>query len=193
MRRDDSCKIAATLFLLLAGCTTARESNPPRTATEQLLISTAADRAAGQMLAQFPLGTKVFVDAQYFEGLDAKYTIGAIRDQLAKDGARLVADRGSADLVVEIRLGGQSIDQTSTLFGIPSLDLPIPLAGAFKFPEIALFKKARQIGTAKIAMTGYDQKDGAYKFTVGPGDGYSNRTQWTVLVFLSWTTEDFNR
>ncbi len=145
------------------------------------------------MLAQFPPGSKVFVDAQYFEGLDAKYAIGAIRDQLAKDGARLVAERGNADLVVEVRSGAQSIDQASTLFGIPSLDLPVPLAGAFKFPEIALFKKAQQIGTAKIAMTGYDQKDGAYKFTVGPDDGFSHRTQWTLLVFLSWTTEDFDR
>jgi hypothetical protein len=185
--------IAGTFFLLLAGCTTARESNPPRTATEQLLISTAADRAAGQMIAQFPAGTKVFVDAQYFDGLDTKFTIGAIRDQLLKDGAHLVADRGSADLVVEIRSAAQSIDQSSTLFGIPSIDLPIPLAGALKFPEIALFKKAQQVGRARIAMTGYDQKDGTYKFTVKPDDGFSHRTQWTVLIVVSWTTDDIGQ
>ena len=178
--------------MLLGGCTTTRESNPQRTATEQLLISKAAERAAGQMLASFASGTKVFVDAQYFEGLDSKYTVGAIRDQLAKDGAQLIADRGSADVVVEIRSGAQSIDQTSTLFGIPSLDLPIPLSGALKVPEIALFKKAQRLGVASIAMTGYDQKGGSYRFTVGPDNGYSHQTQWTVLIFISWGTNDLN-
>ena len=185
--------IAGTFFLLLMGCTTARESNPPRTATEQLLISTAADHAAAHILGSFPQGTKIFVDAQYCEGLDTKFTIGAIRDQLAKEGAHLVADRGSADLVVEIRSGAQSIDQSSTLFGIPSIDLPIPLAGALKFPEIALFKKAEQVGMTRIAMIGYDQKDSTYKFTLRPDDGLSHRTRWTVLIFVSWTTDDLGQ
>jgi len=184
---------AATVLLLLTACTTERESNPTRTATEQLIISAAADRAAAQMSAPLSPGTKIFVDAQYFEGLDSKYTIGAIRDQLAKNGAQLVADRGSADVVVEIRSGAQSIDQTSTLVGIPSFDIPIPLTGAFKFPEIALFKKAQQIGTAKIAATGYEQKSGAYEFSVKPDEGLSHRTKWTVLIFISWETDDLTR
>lgn len=182
--------LTGTLIAFLAGCTVARETDPPRTATEQLLISTAADRAAGKMLAPFPPGTKVFVDAQYFEGLDSKYTIGAIRDQLGKSGARLMANRSDADVVVELRSAAQSIDNRSTLFGIPSFDIPIPLTGSVKFPEIALFKKAQQIGTARVAMTGFQQKDGRYDFTVGPSTGLSNRTQWTVLIFVSWTTDD---
>ena len=193
MRLSGKGAVLGAVILVLAGCTTERESNPPRTATEQLLISTAADRAATQMLASFASGTKVFVDAQYFEGLDSKYTIGAIRDQLAKDGAHLVADRASADAVVEIRSGAQSIDQTATLFGLPAIDLPVPLSGSFKFPEIALFKKAQQIGTAKVAMTGYNQKDGTYAFTVGPDTGFSHRIEWTVLIFISWTTDDLRQ
>ena len=36
----------ALLVALLPGCTTARQTDPQRTATEQLLISSAADRAA---------------------------------------------------------------------------------------------------------------------------------------------------
>jgi hypothetical protein len=157
-----------------------------------LLISAAAERAAGQMMAPFPSGTKVFVDAQYFEGLDSKYTIGAIRDQLLKDGAQLVADRGSADMVVEIRSGAQSIDDGSTLIGVPAIDLPIPLSSStFKIPEIALYKKAQRIGTAKVAMTGYDQKSGVYRFTVGPDVGFSHQIKWTVLFLFSWSTEDF--
>lgn len=142
------------------------------------------------MVAQFPADAKIFVDAQYFDGIDAKYTISAIRDQLAKDGAHLVADRGAADVVVEIRSGAQSIDDHSFLIGIPSFDVPIPLSGAVKLPEVALFKKAQETGKTKIAMTGYDQKTGTYRFTVGPDYGYSHQTNWTVLLLISWTTDD---
>ncbi len=182
------------LLPLIAGCSVIRETSPARTATEELLISTAAERAAGQMMASFPAGTKVFVDAQYFEGLDTKYTISAIRDQLLKDGAQLAADRGTADMVVEIRSGAQSIDDNSTLVGIPATELPIPLsASSLKIPEVALFKKAQRIGTAKIAMTAYDQKSGAYRFTLGPDLGYSHQIKWTVMLLFSWSSEDFRQ
>lgn len=185
--------IAGMLFLLLAGCTTVRETQPARTATEELLISTAAERAASQMVAQFAPGAKVFVDASYVEGLDTKYTTSAMRDQLARDGAHLVDDRKTADVVVELRSGAASIDESSFLIGIPSFNVPIPLTGAFTFPEIALYKKAQQIGTSKVAMTAYEQKDGTYKFTVGPDLGLSNKTQWTLLLFISWGRNDIGQ
>ena len=61
------------LAVLLAGCTTQRNSQPVRTATEQLLISAAADRAATQLSLSIPAGTRVFVDPQYFQGYDDGY------------------------------------------------------------------------------------------------------------------------
>ena len=177
--------------LLVAGCTTARQSFPAQTATEQLLISTAVDRAAAKMVARFPPNNRVFVDSQYLDGTDAKYAISAIRDQLAKDGAHLTDDRKSANVVVEVRSGAASIDQKSTLVGIPSFNVPVPFGGTgFKFPQIAFYDKNSEIGTSKLAMTGYDRKDGAYMFTIGPDYGYADQTQWTMLVFLSWTTNN---
>src|SRR5690348_16523070 len=135
MIEKDDCKTAARRFavaamlgaLLLGGCSTVRDSQPPRTATEEMLISAAADRAAKALQPHFAPGAKVFVDAQYFEGTDDKYAISAIRDSLARKGAHLVSDQKTADLVVEIRSGAQSIDQNSLLIGLPSLNLPIPL------------------------------------------------------------------
>lgn len=43
------------LAVAAAACTTRNESNPPRTATEQLLISAAADRAAEKMTLDVPV------------------------------------------------------------------------------------------------------------------------------------------
>src|SRR5512135_2421672 len=111
MWRDLAAAIA--ILLAAASCSVTRETQPQRTATEELLISSAADRGAQDLKFDIPANTKVFVDAQYFEGTDSKYAIGAIRDRLAKDGARLVADRAAADMVVEIRSGAQSIDEDS--------------------------------------------------------------------------------
>lgn len=188
-------RVTAVSFLLLlslAGCSTTRESEPARTATEQLLISTAVDRALDRMNLRIPEGTKIWVDAANFEGYDQKYAVGAIRDRLTREGGRLVADRGQADAVVEIRAGALSTDSDSLLIGIPSMDLPVPLAGQAKTPELALVKKNHDEGVAKIGITAYDAKTGVPEsFTLEePIYGFSNRTRWVVLSLFDWNESD---
>jgi hypothetical protein len=174
---------------LVEGCTTTRETNPARSATEQLLISTAADNAAARLSLQIPPQTKVFVDASDFEGTDSKYAIGAIRERIIKQGAQLVDSKGSADMVVEIRSGALSVDQEQTLVGLPHFQVPIPLAGGLGIPEIALFKKAERRGVAKFAATAYDTHDGKVE-TTGTQFGFSHDTDWVLLFFFSWSTDD---
>ena len=155
-------RIAVVSFLLLlslAGCSTTRESEPARTATEQLLISTAVDRALDRMNLKIPEGTKIWVDAENFEGYAQKYAVGAIRDRLMREGGRLVADRAQADAVVEVRAGALSTNSSSMLIGIPSMDLPIPLAGQAKTPELSLAKKSRDEGAAKDRHHGLRRQD----------------------------------
>jgi hypothetical protein len=182
--------IAVATALAVSGCTTVRESSPQRTATEQLLISTAADRAAERLALRVPSGARVFVDAANFEGIDSKYAIGAIRDHLLRTGMKLVADRGNADTVVEIRAGALSVDEKQLLVGIPQMNIPIPLAGSFSFPEIALFKTRERKGVAKFAATAYGAAEGSLVDSSGPQYGYSHQTEWVVLLFLSWTSSD---
>ena len=184
--------VSFVLLLGLAGCSTTRESEPARTATEQLLISSAVDRALDRMNLRIPEGTKIWVDAENFEGYDQKYAVGAIRDRLMREGGRLVADRGQADAVVEIRAGALSTDSDSMLIGIPSMDLPIPLAGQAKTPELSLVKKNTDQGVAKIGITAYDAKTGVSEsFTLAePVYGFSNRTRWVVLSLFDWTNSD---
>ncbi|MBL0930075.1 MAG: hypothetical protein IBJ15_08145 [Alphaproteobacteria bacterium] len=67
------------LLASLAACSGARQSQPARTATEQLLIANAADKAAERLVLAFESGAKVFVDAANFDGVDAKYAIAPIR------------------------------------------------------------------------------------------------------------------
>jgi hypothetical protein len=177
--------------LSLAACSSAKESSPPRTATEQLMLSAAADRAAERVTLDMPPGSKVFVDAANFEGTDGKYAIGALRDRMLKLGGQLAKDRDSADIVVEIRSGALSLDDKQTLVGIPKFDIPVPLAGPVTFPEIALFKKRQRTGVAKVAATGYGAKEGQLVDATDPQYGLSRETEWVVLLFISWTTNDY--
>lgn len=171
-----------------------RETQPQRSATEQLLISNAADRAVERLSLDVPAGTKVFVDAANFDSgndsKDGKYAIGAIRERLAARGAHLVPERGAGDMVMEIRSGALSMDDRKFLIGIPSFEVPVPLsAEPITFPEIALFKRRTREGVAKMAATAY-AKDGRLHDTTGPQYGFSYQTEWVLLLFIGWKSDD---
>lgn len=178
-------------MLALGACTTVRESSPQRTATEQLLISTAVDRAIAQVDPKIPAGTKVFVESEQLEGGDGKYAAGEMRDRLVRNGASLVNDKGKADAVVEVRAGALSVDDKQTLVGIDTFDAPVPFAGqAAKIPQIALYKDRVRQGVAKIAAFGYSTSDGKLIDTTDPRFGYSHQYERTVLFFFTWRTSD---
>lgn len=183
--------LVVVLTLVLGACSTQKESAPARTATEQLLISTAADRATDGLDLTLAPGTKVFVNSENLEGTDSKYAVAAIRDHLLRQGAALVAERGQAEAVVEVRAGALSIDESETLFGIPSYDVPIPLAsGLLKLPEVALYKRKVRKGVAKIAATSYGTGDGRLIDAADPEIGYSYTNESRVLIFFSWHATD---
>ncbi len=182
------------MTLLLAGCSTQRLTEPSQTATEQLLVSTAVDHAVSNLKPPIAPGSKVFVDAQFFDADGAivlpKYTIGAIRDLVLRSGGDLVDDRKAADLIVEMRNGTQSIDHHGFLIGIPAIPVPIPAIGTMTTPEVALFKRDRQNGVSKIALTLYNAKTGALAGSTSAVYGGSHDTSWTVLLLISWDTDD---
>ena len=177
---------------LLAACTSVRETLPERTATEQLLISAAADRAIEHLDLGIAAGTKVALQAYNFDAYDEGYVLGALRDRLLREGIHLVDQQAAPDLILEVRAGALSIDKRSDLLGIPSFTLPIPLAGPFQTPEIALFKRERQEGIAKLAVTSFDPENGALHSSSGPTYGSSTHDRWVVLIF-GWTDEDIGR
>lgn len=179
--------ISAALLLALSACSSRRETDPGRSASEMLLVSTAADRAADKLTFNLQPGTKVFIDASYVEGTDAKYMISALRDRVARKGGDLMDDKGKAELIIEPRVGSLSIDRDRTLFGTPAV--PVPLVG-IEVPEIALFKRSFQQGVVKVAATTYDPRTGLMVQSLDPVYAFSNRKDWTFLIFFSWTTTD---
>ncbi len=180
----------ALILPMLAACSSLKETDTGRTATEQMLHSTAADRAAQQLALAIPPDTAVFVDERYVEGQDSKYAVAAIRDRILRRGARLVEERGQAEMAVELRLGALAIDDNNTLFGMPDFGVPIPLAGNVNLPEIPLFKKRTRQGVIKLAATTLDVKTGSLVQAGDPVYGFAQKTDWGLLIFFSWSDND---
>lgn len=181
--------IPLAVLALCGGCTETRTSNPERTAVEQLLLSTAVDRAVDEVSLNVPRGTRVFVDASRFEAYDKSYAISAFRDRVLESGARLVSLVNDAEVVVEIRSGALSTDGTKTIVGIPSFDVPIPLAGDLSVPEISLASRRQRLGVAKLAYTAYWRESGALADRTEPVQGVAGYRDWAFIGF-GWRSGD---
>lgn len=173
---------------MLAGCVTVRHTDPPVTATEQLLISTAVDHAAAQLQLEFPQGSKVFLDAGYVD-MDGtvvypRYALAAVRRRLLQLGAQLTTDRDKATVIVEMRSGAQSVNDRRILVGTPGFSLPVPLAGSLAIPEVPLFRYHKETGISKLALVAYDA-NGRLIGEAGPQFGEAWRRNWVVLFVFS--------
>jgi hypothetical protein len=181
---------AATLLLSLSGCVTDRKTDTPRTATEELLISSAADRAAEALAKSIPAHRRLFIDTSNFDATDAKYAIGAIRDALLERNASLVDKKTEADVVVELRSGALATNDHELLIGIPSFSFPVPFAGPVSTPKIAIYDKETQLGVAKFAASGLGVKTGALVSSGPPQYGFAHKTDQIVLLFFGWSHDD---
>lgn len=181
------------LIAALAGCATVRQTDPPVTATQQLLISSAVDRAVARLQLPLPKESKVFLDASNVD-IDGtyiypKYLIAAVRSRLLRQGAYLTAAREEADVVVELRSGAQSINDRKLLLGLPGLSLPVPLWGTFAVPEIPIFKYHQETGRSKVALVAYD-RNGRFIAETGAQHGLAERVRWVVLLVFSHASQD---
>ncbi len=194
VRRNGRILMGATaaVAVLLAGggCTQTTLTAPQRAATEQLLLSTAAERAIVSTNLSLFNGRKVFLDASYFDSYDSKYAIGTIRDALSRSGALLVSNATNSDIIIEARSGALSIDAAETLIGVPSAGVPVPLAGAVSIPELALFKSQKQFSLAKLALLAYETHGGKHIYSSGPMIGKAYNNYYRFLGFITCTSTD---
>ena len=179
-------KIAALLGVLLAlpGCTTVRTTSPARSAQEELVISTAADRAAAALAKQIPPAGLAFLDTSGVTAQDAGYATAAVEDALLRRGVRLTTDRAKADTIVLLRAGVLSTYESNTLLGTPAFSPPF--FPTFTVPEVAFYKDAIKQGVAKFAATVYDPKTGKLLVSTDPAYGFAHSNDYVLLLVLSW-------
>ena len=177
--------VAVLSLAAVVGCTSPHITDPPRSATEQLLISTAADLAMKEVDLKTVAGRRAFVDATAVDGTDKAYVVGAVTERVNAQGALLAADKEHAEVVVAVRTGALSVDRSEFLLGIPQLLIPLPFGGTIQSPELALLKKVARRGIAKIGVHAYETPSGKHLLSVGPVSGRSYYTLWTIML-LTW-------
>jgi hypothetical protein len=183
------CAVLCLLVLLLSACTTPRFSEPPRSAIEQLLLSTAVDEALDEVKLPEVKGKRVFLSEEYLEAYDGQYIIGTIRAILSENGAYLVDIRDDAELIVEARSGALGIDSSASIFGLPGFPIYIPGAGTLELPELALYKSDKAHSVAKIALLAY-RTDGKPVFSSEAFVGKSHFKHYKFLLVLNLNFTD---
>ncbi len=173
--------IGLGLAVVLPGCGTARETVTERTATEQALISSAADRAINEAALDGCAARKIFIDAANLEAVDKPYVVGRLQKAVLDKGG-ILAEAKDADVVLHIASGALATDESGFLFGVPALPIPIPGAGIFETPELSLFKIRHRSGRAKLLINAVDAKTQARLWESPITQGESKQTNLWLLM-----------
>ena len=200
MRRFLTTSLSHWLGLVLllgsaAGCVNKqRMTEPIRSVGEQLLFSTAIDRALSELDLEAIgrlKGFKVYLSTVYLQTLDQEYLVGSLRDLLLSSGVLVVDDIAQAQIIVEVRSGANSLDSASVTAGIAEDQaLPNPVTGApVALPELAFFKKQNNVSLTKIALVAYHADSREHIFSSGTllGGAYDRHYQFLGLIRLRFT------
>ena len=171
---------------LTAACASTTETNPSRTATEQLLVARAADRAVDNLTLPVPDGSVVFVDETYFRAEAAPYAVSAIRAALSEAGYALARNRDQADVIFEIRAGALSLEQMRRLLGVPAMSVPLSDYRVVSFPELSLYSRRDRTGVAEFSGFVYRAEDGAPIAAVAPMIGQYTIRSHRLLMMMTW-------
>lgn len=171
--------LSISLSLLCAGCTTTRTTDTARTGIEQLLISNAVDQTL-QKIAMSPVeGRKVFLEEKYLDCVDKGYVVGSIRHKLLAAGAKLVDKKEDSEVTIEVRSGGVGTDNVDSFVGVPGMALPGPVP--FELPEIRMYEKNSQFGTAKLGLVAYASGSGDLLYDSGRSLARADESRWSIF------------
>lgn len=174
---------AFSLTVLASGCATAKRTGTEtaRSATEQLLLSTAAERSATRMEGLDFLGVPLYLEVT---GLtkDADFAKDTVASELQARGAVIVTEVTKAMYTVKILVQAFGTDQTESFLGIPAMNAIVPI------PEIALFKRRRQTARSRLRYTVIDTRTGQTVGQAREAEGKTTSTRWTILLFaFEWS------
>jgi hypothetical protein len=176
---------------LCGGCATVRVTDPTHTATEQFLMTVAAQRAIAQLSLDGLRDRLVYVDStlSYVQsqpsGQDL-YVVAELRARLLREGVRLTTNRTNADAVVEVRTGALGVDRLEYLLGLPATTVlgsigkdasQVPIST----PELAILKSTKQRGFASVAIIAYRGNTGELIAQSGPFIGRTVRDDYWIF------------
>ena len=148
--------LLASTCLSAGGCATIKESDTTRTGVEQLLISSAVDRALDKIDFRPIANGKVFVEEKYLDCTDKNYVLVALHQRLLQQNCTLAAKAEESDVTLEIGSGSVGTDRHDLFMGVPQIPLPPP--SPISIPKMTVYERNKAMGTAKLAIVVYDTK-----------------------------------
>ena len=153
--------------MLACGCGTTKK----HTATEQLLVSDAVDRAVARINFEPLSGQTVYFNTSYIANYDgigfvnSNYVISALRQQLLATGCRLQESEDEAEFIIEARIGTLGHDEHEIVYGVPASNALSTAASVLPnappmpaIPEISLARRNDQMAAAKIAVFAFHRE-----------------------------------
>lgn len=186
--------LLTTLLILAAtvGCSTGKITTTERSAVEMALISESVSRTLTKLTGPTLYYQRAYIDDSELEAPDKTFIVSSLRLHLGKMGMHVVDDKDQADVIIHPRAAIAAMDDSSFLLGIPEIPIPIPGSGTVHLPEVAFFKRNKQIGVNRMGLYGIDAKDNSLAFDMGNAASTAYYTRWSLLIFISFRTTDLS-
>jgi len=186
--------IFATLCALLqlaSGCAFSSRVQTPRSSWEQILATTAIDRALEQLEWPEVDGRVISVEiGTPGDVLDDLYLQRRIEVALADRGARIVRNTETAEYVLNCLVGAVGLDISGRFMGIQgSSGGFIP----FTVPELALYKSTLRRGFAKAEIYLVNLESQKIVHRAGPVEGTAYRRSKTYFFVFESRESDTTR
>jgi hypothetical protein len=182
------CLMVSLWVVFNCGCANVRVTDPPKTATEQFLLSRAAIQAVEALSFDSLFGRNIFVDSSHCASDNKEFLLGEFRARLMTSGVNVVNKLEECEIVVELRSGGLGIDRYENLVGIPAFVAPTSTGVAavegtstLITPELAITKNIKQVAFASVAYVAYWREGSEVVSQSGPALGTSYRDDWWFL------------
>lgn len=170
--------ISTAFTIACLGCSSTRTTDTARTGMEQLLISNAVDQTMNKTILPDVAGKTVYLEEKYLDSVDKGYIVGSMRRKLLNAGALLVDAKEGSQITVEVCSGGVGTDNVESFIGVPGLTVPgLPV----ELPEVRLYEKKSQFGTAKLSVVAYDTPSGQLVYDGSGTLARADDSNWSVL------------
>lgn len=161
--------LALSLVVTAAGCGSTKVTGTARTGTEQLLLTSAWDRALSRVDFSALTGVPVYLDTTHVTAVDQGWVVSSLRQAMLTQGVLIRAKPEQAQYIVEAAVGAYGTDEDSFLVGIPQTTVPNVMPGvpSGTIPEVTLAKRSRQQAVAKLSLFAYDRASGQIAWRSG--------------------------
>jgi hypothetical protein len=196
--RSDTTRLlvlSATLCALLhvtSGCAFSSRVQTPRSSWEQILATTAIDRALKQLEWPEVEGESVFVEVgPPGDVLDDLYLQRSIEANLADRGAQIARNAEGAEYRLTCLVGAIGLDISGRFLGVQGTSGGILLP--FRFPDLTLYKNTLRRGVAKTEIYLVNLETNKVVHHSGPVEGATYRESKTYFFFFNSSDSDTTR